>query len=377
MSKFKIVQLFLSLCVLCVLMPATSGAAEDYPSITGPCDFEFPRDHGPHPGYRTEWWYYTGNVRDADGNPFGFQLTFFRSRIVPESTARSWPKPASAWRTQQIYLAHAAVTDVKRKRHLQAESIARGVLGIAGTRSTINGTTVFLKSWSAEITSTVHILKAETNEFSIQLSLIPAKPVVAHGDGGYSRKGSAADRASCYYSIPRFAASGSLVLNEQSIAVQGSSWMDHEYSSAPLEEGIAGWDWFSLQFSNNTELMVYFIRKEDGSYHPVSSGTFIESSGEIQHLTRNDLDLEILDYWRSPVSGGNYPARWRLRVMPLEMDLILSPRVPDQEMRTPKSTGVTYWEGSISVNGTRGKRSVRGIGFVELTGYVKALDSRL
>ena len=354
-----------------------SGAAEEYPSITGPCNFDFPRDHGPHPGYRTEWWYYTGNVQDAAGNPFGFQLTFFRSRIVPESVARNWPKPASAWRTRQIYLAHAAVTDIRQKHHLQAESIARGVLGIAGTRTTKDNTTVFLKNWFTEITPANHILKAETNDFSIQLSLIPVKPLVAHGDGGYSRKGSAADRASCYYSIPRFATIGSLVINEETIAVQGSSWMDHEYSSAPLESGIAGWDWFSLQFSNNTELMVYFIRKEDGSFHPVSSGTFITASGEIQHLTRKDLDMEILDYWKSPVSGGNYPARWRLRVLPLEMNLILTPRMPDQEMRTPQSTGVTYWEGSITVKGTRGERPVRGLGFAELTGYAIALDSRL
>jgi predicted secreted hydrolase len=369
--------------VLCCLFLMNTAAGyhaiaedeSDFLTVTEPCNLVFPQDHGPHPGYRTEWWYYTGNLRAESGSRFGYQLTFFRSQISPPGSQKRWPQPASAWRAKQIYLGHAAITDIFKKRHLQSELMARGILGMAGVSQEDMDTLIFIKNWSARIGADRHLLKTVTDDFSCELKLEPVKPPVLHGEAGYSRKGSTPERASCYYSLPRLNTDGALTVGKNTIAVRGLSWMDHEFSTAPLEPGIAGWDWFSLQLSDQTEIMLYLLRTEQGRSSPVSSGTFIDVSGNPRHLTKDDFSIEVLDQWKSPISQALYPAQWRLTIFPLSIQLNIDSNLSDQEMQTPATTGVTYWEGSVSINGSAGKHPVKGSGYVELTGYAQSFNA--
>ncbi|MEJ2098765.1 MAG: lipocalin-like domain-containing protein [Desulfobacterales bacterium] len=370
----KDIALILLILFMISTVTGHHAIAEDgggFLSVTGPCNLVFPKDHGPHPGYRTEWWYYTGNLQSDAGTPYGFQLTFFRRQISPPDAHKKWPEPHSAWRTQQIYIGHAAISDISKKRHLSSERIAREALGMAGVSQEANATTVFIKNWSAKIGTGSHLLKAATDDFSYKLTLRSLKPLVLHGAAGYSRKGSSAERASCYYSFTRLMAEGTLTLDGKTIPVKGLGWMDHEFSTAPLEPGIIGWDWFGLQLSDKSEIMLFALRNENGGLHPASSGTFINPSGRRQHLIRENFSVEILDQWESPRSGAVYPVRWRVDVFPLAIQLSVAANMVNQEMQTPGSTGQTYWEGSVATSGSVGNRAIQGQGYVELTGYAK------
>jgi len=366
---------FVFLCLFLMNPVANYRAIAEEPSgflnITGPCHLNFPKDHGPHPGYRTEWWYYTGNLQSDAGTPYGFQLTFFRRQISPLDAQKQWPKPHSAWRTQQIYIGHAAISDISKKRYLPSERIAREALGIAGVSQKADDTTIFIKNWSAKIGTGSHLLKATTEDFSYELKLQSVKPPILHGTAGYSRKGSTVERASCYYSITRLIVEGTLTLDGKTIPVKGLSWMDHEFSTAALDPGIIGWDWFGLQLSDQSEIMLFQLRNENGTLHPASSGTLIDPSGKPRRLNRENFSVEVLDRWKSPKSGAVYPVRWQVDVSPLAIQLTVAANMADQEMQTPGSTGETYWEGSVEINGSAGKRAVQGRGYVELTGYAK------
>jgi predicted secreted hydrolase len=356
--------------LICASAVISEGEAV-YDSVTGPCRLEFPADHGAHPGFRTEWWYYTGNLETVEGRLFGFQLTIFRRQISPPEAKNLWPDPHSEWRTQQVFLGHAALTDISRSRHYSAEAIARGAKQLAGVSQTPDETVVFLKRWRIRIDSNGHKLAAISGDFQLDLDLVPLKPIVLHGKQGYSRKGDAADRASCYYSFTRLKTEGRIKINEQDVTVSGTSWMDHEFSTASLQPGIDGWDWFSLQLDSNEELMIYILRQTDGTPHPASSGTIVQSDGATHHLSFTDFHIDVLAYWRSPHSNGLYPARWQLTVPSKRAILTVIPNLADQEMRTPDSTNVTYWEGSVSVTGQTAGAQVKGEGYVELTGYAE------
>jgi predicted secreted hydrolase len=355
--------------------PADSQKNGDYFKVTGPCGLSFPADHGPHPGYRTEWWYYTGNLTDADQHRFGFQLTFFRTRLKPPANRQNWPQPASAWRTDQIYMAHAALTDITGDRHLQSEKTARPVLSLAGAEHIAAGWKIYMHSWQAVIFPDHQSLWVETDGFTLALDLKPIKPPVLHGDNGYSRKGQAPERASCYYSFTRLQANGDLTVKGTRHAVQGTAWMDHEYSTAPLQTGITGWDWFSLQLSDKTEFMIYLLRQPDGNLNPASGGTFVLPSGQTRQLLRGDVHLEPLAYWTSPFTKARYPVKWKLSIAALNYDLTITANLADQEMRTPRSTNVVYWEGSVQAQGTKAGSAVEGDGYVELTGYAAPFEA--
>jgi predicted secreted hydrolase len=373
----KIKVLYLVLSIIAINGPAFAEDPSDYLSVTGPCHLEFPKDHGAHPGYRTEWWYYTGNLRAENDNRYGFQLTFFRTQISPPGAEKNWPRRPSAWRTAQVYLAHAAVSDIAGQQHLQAETLSRAALGMAGATQSAEHTTVFLNKWSAQIEADLHTLKVNTADFSYELNLKPAKPAVLHGDRGYSLKGATPERASCYYSFTRLGGQGRITIGGETVAVTGSAWMDHEFSTALLEPGISGWDWFSLQLSDGTEIMVFLLRTETGGLHTASSGTFIDADGTTRPIAKTEINVQVLDTWKSKQSAARYPARWRMQIAPLKIDVKLSSNLPDQEMRTLGSTGETYWEGSVSLEGFKDKLPVKGEGYVELTGYAGAFDAPL
>ena len=369
-----ITSLILFVLGLNVAFPVFAVEPTGYFPVTGPCFLEFPKDHGAHSGYRTEWWYYTGNLRSETGDLYGFQLTFFRRQISPPGAAKTWPSPPSAWRTQQIYLAHAAVSDVAGKRHLQAELVSREALTMAGVLHRPPETVVYLKNWSARIGAEAQVLNVDTDEFSYELTLKPVKQPVLHGRAGYSLKGSSPERASCYYSYTRHEVEGRLTIAGKTFAVSGQGWMDHEFSTAFLEPGIEGWDWFSLQLSDRTEIMLFLLRADDGGISSVSGGTFVDPGGKTRAIGKDEFTVTILDTWKSPHSKAVYPSRWRLQVFPYFLDLTIFPNLADQEMQTFESTDVTYWEGSVSIRGTRDANPIKGQGYVELTGYAESFD---
>ena len=373
LEKNLILLILLFIPLFCI--PAGAEEKNSYHSVTGPCGFRFPKDHGPHPGYRTEWWYYTGNLKGDSDRSFGFQLTFFRRQLDPPGFEKFWPRPPSAWRTGQIYLGHAAVSDISGKKHLYAQRMARNALNMAGVNRTDTGIELFIENWRMRITPQDHHLTASAEDFSFNLTATPLKPPILHGDSGYSRKGSARNRASCYYSITRLKTVGTLTINGTPTAVTGISWMDHEFSSTSLEPGIVGWDWFSLQLSDKTEVMIYLLRKKDGALSPASSGTYVDFRNDSKLLRINDLNIKVLNTWKSTLSDAVYPSGWQISIPPLSMALTVSPRFKDQEMRTSMTTGITYWEGSVSVTGTKNRKSIKGQGYVELTGYDKPMDS--
>jgi predicted secreted hydrolase len=377
MHSIKKFLIYAVLLVFIAALPLSADETENYLSVTGPCNLKFPKDHGAHPGYRTEWWYYTGNLNSETGDHYGFQLTFFRTQISPPGADKNWPRHPSAWRVQQVYLAHAAVSDIAGRQHLQAEKASRAALGMAGVKLERESTLVFLENWSAQIGPESHVLKVNAADFSYALNFRPTKPVVLHGDNGYSLKGSTPERASCYYSFTRLEGQGSITIGDRQIAVAGSAWMDHEFSTALLEPGLTGWDWFSMQLSDQTEIMIFLLRKEGGGLHSASGGTCIDANGKTRPIGNEAINIEVLDTWRSKKSKASYPSRWRMQISPLSIDVTIASNLPDQEMRTLGSTGVTYWEGSVSIKGTKDKHPVNGEGYVELTGYAGAFNAPL
>jgi predicted secreted hydrolase len=368
---------FPSLCtgfIVVLLGLSTPAYSGDYRTVAGSCDFAFPGDHGSHPDFRTEWWYYTGNLSTPSGKRYAFQLTFFRTQIAEPGSEKTWPQNPSAWRTKDLFLAHSALSDPETKRFTFDERVARAGAGLAGVTQDNGVTRVFLGNWTTIMESGGHRLRAPAKEFSLDLFCKASKPLTAHGAGGYSLKGSKPGSASCYYSYTRLEAEGSITLHGATVPVRGTAWMDHEFSSAPLEDDLEGWDWFSLQFDDQTELMIYLLRQKTAGNSESSSGTFVKASGEAVRLSKNDFQVEVLEKWKSPRSGATYPSRWRIRVIPLNLSLSVVPNLSDQELITEKSTRVTYWEGSVSVSGRSGENPVKGIGYVEMTGYARAFN---
>lgn len=334
---------------------------QGYARALEPRPFSFPADHGPHPEFRTEWWYYTGNLETAEGRRFGFQLTFFRSALAPEMTARE-----SAWATRQAWLAHFTVSDVQSATFRSFERWSRGALGLAGGQA--EPFRVWLKDWRVEAAAdkAMHLLASEDG-VEIDLVLQQGKPPVLQGERGLSRKSAELGNASYYYSLTRMPATGTVRVGNERFAVTGSAWMDREWSTSSLGRDQIGWDWFSLQLSDGWDLMLYQLRKKDGTADPSSSGTLIGPGGESRPLKLSDFEIEGTGEWRSPRSGARYPERWRLRIPSEELDLTVQPVLADQEL----DVSFLYWEGAVDVEGTHHGRPVRGRGYVELTGYTE------
>lgn len=337
-----------------------------------PQPFEFPRDHGPHPEYQTEWWYYTGNLEAADGRQFGFQLTFFRRGLVPGTAQRP-----SDWAANQVYFAHFTTTDVANQNFVEAERFSRGGAGIAGAQA--QPYRVWLDDWSAEVIDGPHTrdsgvvrLRAVNDTYSLDITVEPAKPAVANGENGLSQKSEEPGNASYYYSFTRLIADGTITRGDTEVPVEGTVWMDHEYSTQAIGSNIRGWDWFSLQLSDGWDLMYYGLRNEDGSVDPVSEGTLVAPDGTAQRISLDEIEVEVLDRWTSPESGAEYPAEWRLRIPSEDIDLIIKPMIADQEL----NVSFTYWEGAVRVAGTHAGTDITGEGYVELTGYAHTMQDR-
>ena len=364
--------LLLSSSLLVVAPGIASDTTQEFRLATEGYQYAFPRDHGAHEEYRTEWWYYTGQLTAKNGRPFGYELTFFR-RGMPRDQTKTLP---SQWAVTHLYLAHFAVSDLSKDRFLYAEKMSRAGLGKAGAAS--DRLNVWIDRWSAESPLSApgtQIIHAADGNLAIHLTISPEKPLVVHGTGGISRKGSVA--ASHYYSFTRLATTGTLSIDGERFDVTGNSWMDHEFGSAELGKDLVGWDWFCLQLDDRRELMLYHLRRTDGSADPASSGTLIDRDGRGHHLTISEFALEPISYWTSPTSHARYPQRWRLTIPSQQLSFELVPRMAEQELSTTRSTQVTYWEGAIEAIGSIQGRPARGQGYMELTGYAERIPNKL
>lgn len=366
--------LLLAGSLLAVVPDLAADSSQEFRLATEGYTYTFPRDHGAHEEFRTEWWYYTGQLTTKDGRPFGYQLTFFR-RGMPKDQVKTLP---SQWTVTQLYLGHFAVSDLSKGRFHYAEKISRAGLGKAGADH--DRLHVWIDRWSAESSSTspgIHRLRASDGDLALQLTVSQAKPLVIHGTDGISRKGAGPGQASHYYSFTKLTTTGQLTIGNESFDVTGTSWMDHEFGSADLGKDLVGWDWFSLQLDDQRELMLYRLRRADGSADLISSGTLIDREGRGQHLTIGDFTLEPLSHWTSPTSKARYPQKWRLTIPSQQLSLELAPLMAEQELSTTRSTQVTYWEGAIEARGTSEGKPIHGQGYMELTGYAEHFTKRL
>lgn len=358
----------LACCSVAAVVLAAEAAAENFAQAIEPRVFAFPRDHGAHPEYRTEWWYLTGALEDQAGNPFGFQATWFRSALVPEASTR--PSRLAA---RDLYFFHGALTDVTGRSFAHEADISRGASSWAGARLDDLDVHLFHHRFRRDGDGFVATFHVEGRRVHLRLTS-EREPLLHGASPGLSRKGSEPGQASYYYSLTRMRATGTIEREPggDTIDVGGLVWLDREFGSNQLGEEQIGWDWFSVALSDGTDLMLYQLRREDGSIEPRSSGTLRTARGERLHLDRDEFTIEVLDRWTSPETGAEYPAKWRIRVPSREVDLAVRPLLANQELRTGDTTGVDYWEGLSDFRGRIGSTEVSGRGYIELVGYAGA-----
>jgi len=339
-------------------LPAFS-ALPDYPEVTPGYELQFPRDFGAHPDYRTEWWYATGWLTTTDGKQLGFQVTFFRSRphIDDANPSRFAPK--------QLIFAHAAIADPETGHLLHDQRAARAGFGLA--QADEGDTNVKLDDWlliRASETYTAHI---RSREFILDLKLTPTQPVLLQGDNGYSRKGALPAQASHYYSHPHLRVTGTVTRKGAAQSVNGTAWLDHEWSTAVLDRNAAGWDWTGINLDDGGALMLFRIRGKDGTTL-WAGGTLRQSDGRLSRYSHDVVQFDARRRWRSPRTNAEYPVAMRIHAGDVTLDL--EPLMDDQELDSRASTGAVYWEGAVTAK-RDGK--IVGRGYLELTGYFKPL----
>lgn len=319
-----------------------------------PINITFPGDSGPHDLFRTEWWYYTGNLKAENGRQFGFQLTFFRQALSCDPVAKG-----SKWRTRQIYFAHFGLTDVENDRFYSMHRMNRESIGIAG--ATPAPFKVWVDNWHAsETEKNIHLFAVE-NTITIDLALKNSATIVYQGKQGLSRKGPNPSNASYYYSIPRMATSGTITIGSKTFNVRGLTWFDHEWSTSALNTDVTGWDWFSVHLDDGRDLMVCRIRNQEGESNGFGFGSISYSDGKYEILSENDFSIISSSTWKSPASGNIYPDKWQITLAGRNIDLMVTTLVSNQE----HTHSLTYWEGAARFVG----KDTQGLGYIELTGY--------
>jgi predicted secreted hydrolase len=346
-------------------MAQLSGA--QYRSALPGYRYEFPRDHFDHPDFQTEWWYYTGNVKSADGRRFGFELTFFRQAVNRD------PAKTKPWDVRDLYLAHLALSDLDGSKFYHAERTSRAGPGLAGI-SAADGR-IWNGNWQIQWQGVEQKMRAVDARFELRLSLRSEKPPVIHGENGVSQKAEGPGRASHYISLTRLVANGRIGVAGENFDVTGVAWMDHEFFTHQLESNQVGWDWFSVQLDNNTELMLFRIRRRDGSTDPYSAGTFVDPQGTSTHLRSSDFTLQPLgETWTSSATKAAYPIRWKITVPRLGIELEAKTPLPSQEMTSYAQMFPSYWEGAVTFAGEKRGQPVVGVGYLEMTGYDRPFE---
>ena len=355
-----------------VLIASALFAAGGYRLALPGYRFEFPRDHFNHPDFQTEWWYYTGNLLASDGHRFGFELTFFR-----QGASRA-PQSGSPWNLDELYLAHLALSDISGRRFYHLSRLNRTGPGFAGADESSGR--VWNGNWQAQWLLpppkpffTSQRLTAVSPDFSIGLDVRSAKPPVIHGRDGVSQKADGPGHASHYISFTRLDTAGSIDLHGKRYAVAGTSWMDHEFFTHQLQDSQTGWDWFSLQLDGGSELMLFRIRHKDGGADPHSAGTYIDPQGRALPLSHGDFALIPGRVWVSAETKAPYPVAWTIHILPLHLELEATTPLDSQELAASDSAAPSYWEGAIDLRGSRDGKPARGVGYLEMTGYGRAV----
>lgn len=328
-----------------------------------PRTFTFPADHGPHDGYAVEWWYFTGNLTASDGRALGYQFTLFRSAIVPPTADG---ESDSAWRSDAAFMGHLAMTDVTGERFFAYERFSREAVGLAGAQAT--PFRVWLDDW--QVTSddpavqSMRLIASE-GEIGLDLTLDSRQLPLLQGDAGLSQKSAGAGNASYYYSMTRMPTTGQMTIAGEVYTVTGNSWMDREWSTSALADDQEGWDWFALHFADGSDMMVYHLRRNDGTSDPYSAGIYRGADGRVVRLASADMIFVPQGRWQSPHTGGIYPAAWQIQIPPLDLTMTITPALADQELQVT----VRYWEGAVRIQGEMAGASVSGVGYLEMTGY--------
>jgi predicted secreted hydrolase len=352
-----VIALFIVCSALADERAPTSAPA--FLEALGPRQWSFPRDHGRHDGFKIEWWYFTGNLHDSAGHRFGYQLTFFRSTFVAKTIERDSP-----WAMKDLYFAHAAISDIDDKTFVFKDRLERGRPGLAAASDQTLDVT--LLDWYTKLQDNQIKLHADEKDFAIDLTCSDGRGPILQGPGGVNAKGREPGQASYYYSMTRLRTSGTLSVAGRNFAVEGFSWMDHEFSSNALSDNQVGWDWMGLQLDDGTDLMVYRLRNKSGATDYLS-GTRVTTDGVPHYLSDRQLTIDGSDSWTSPKSGGVYPQRWSIRCDGLP-PMVVQSEMPGQELITSDSTDVTYFEGASDVLDEHGRHI--GSGYLEMTGYV-------
>lgn len=372
-ARVTFTALLIAMTIFTILLVVGQGwGAQEFEwrQAVGPWRWKFPRDHGSHPEFRTEWWYFTGNLLDQAAKQYGYQLTFFRQGI-----SLRLKDPQNPWSLRDLYLVHFALADVSAGRFSHAERVSRKGPGLAGAAE--DTMAVWLLNWSARMNDDRILVEAHQEDMGLSLKLTPRKRLVLHGESGLSKKGPQTGQASYYVSYTNLQTEGTIRTSgsRSPVSVRGTSWFDHEFGSNQLAQNQTGWDWFSLHLSSGQDLMMYLLRRKDGTLEPASSGTLVDAAGRAIHLKLSDMTVEVLNHWKSEKSGATYPSQWRITIHPANLKLVVSPRLANQELVTGDSTGVTYWEGAVEGSGTSGRQRVTSEGYIEMVGYAGSIGA--
>lgn len=342
---------------------ALASDTTGYARATAPMPIRFPEDHGPHPDYKLEWWYYTGNLQTEAGRRFGYQFTIFRNALAPPDTSEA--EVASSWRTKQLYFAHFALSDIEEEEFYAFERFSRGAAGLAGAQAT--PFKVWLEDWQATQTEEgmpPMRVQATADDVAIDLTMDLVKPIVLQGEEGYSVKGTGYGNASYYYSMTRMETEGTVSVQGKTHTVEGLSWMDREWSTSLLGGNQEGWDWFSIHLDDGRDIMYFNVRDTSDTVQPRVDGVVVDLVGSKRALVAADVQLTVLDTWTSP-KGGVYPSHWRMSIPSERLELEIKPFFNGQEL----DLAVRYWEGAVNVTGNAAGDPIAGSGYVELTGY--------
>jgi predicted secreted hydrolase len=348
-------------CFAAALLVLQPLAAQYHTALPG-YRYEFPHDHFNHPDFQTEWWYYTGNLQSVDRRRFGFELTFFRQAVSRD------PAKVAAWDVQDLYLAHLALSDLDGGKFYHTERANRSGPGIAAVSESLGR--IWNGNWQIQWRRGDQELNAIDERFQLHLTLHSEKPPVIHGENGASQKAEAPGHASHYISLTRLATSGAIDFAGKKFEVKGTSWMDHEFFTHQLDSSQTGWDWLSLQLEDHTEIMLFHLRRKDGSIDPYSAGTYVDADGKSTHLRSADFTLQPLgQIWTSPLTGALYPTHWKVAIPKLNIDLEVKTPLESQELAGKTAFVPNYWEGAIILTGWRNQQPLRGAGYLEMTGY--------
>jgi predicted secreted hydrolase len=342
------------------IMAALSGGdTEGYEKADRPIELSFPEDHGAHPGFRNEWWYFTGNLYDEYGRRFGYQLTFFRIALSPIEEDRE-----SSWATNQVYMAHFAISDTANHELYCFDLLNRAALGLAGFQD--EGFELNVEDWYIIGTGEGDFpwqLYATNDDITLSIEVNPLKGIVLEGDNGLSRKSLDESNASYYYSITRLYTEGYIEIDSQRFDVSGNSWLDREWSTSALSQEQGGWDWFALQLDDGSDIVYFQLRYKDGSTYPYNEGLIVAADGSTTRLGTGDIPLEVIETWSNPL-GSEYPVVWQAEVAPLGKWLIIEAVFPEQEL----DLNTRYWEGAVDIYDQASGEAI-GVGYMEMTGY--------